>query len=175
LFLEYNIYHAGYICLALDGKTIISRNMIFNETSFPYIERTNMFAISSSSSLVHDDDAPSLTVVCPHQPFSSTPFVVALTSLSPSIHNDDDHPSSSPLPISTTVNSHPMVNRAKVGTHKPKVYLTSISHVPSIPTSVKEGVASPIWYSAMHDEYNALLSNETWTLTTFPQTLSSWV
>jgi len=146
--------------------------VVFNEISFPYDERTNKFAISLGSSLVHDDDALSLTMVSSPQTFSSTPTIVVSPSLSPSILNDDDPPFSSPLPVSTTVNSHPMVTRAKVGTHKPKVYLTSISHVPSIPTFVKEVVASPIWYNDMHDEYNALLPNKTWMLTTFPPNAS---
>jgi len=61
-----------------------------------------------------------------------------------------------------------MITRAKVGDFKPKAYHTSLDVIPSLPISVKDVVASPIWFTAMTEEYNALLSNKTWTLTSLP-------
>jgi len=44
--------------------------------------------------------------------------------------------------------------------------------IPTAPTSVKEVITSPMWFQAMNDEYHALLSNKTWTLTTLPPAAS---
>ena len=57
-------------------------------------------------------------------------------------------------------NFHPMITRAKVGTIKPKIY-TIVSTIPSLPSSVKEAIASPVWSQAMTDEYLTLLKNKT--------------
>jgi len=42
---------------------------------------------------------------------------------------------------------------------------TTTSH---IPTSINEAMSSPQWLQAMTDEYNALLTNNTWSLTYLP-------
>jgi len=61
-----------------------------------------------------------------------------------------------------------MVTCAKVGVHKPKVYHASVASFPLIPNSIKEAITSPVWFEAMREEYDALLSNKTWTLTPLP-------
>ena len=146
--LGYSLHHAGYIFLTADGKIIISCNVIFNETYFPYNAQTHPFDVSSGDTLPTVPHTPSLTIVT---------FIPAATV---------------PIPVSITANTHLMVTRAKVGTHKPKVYLTSLPVVPHIPSSVKTALASPLWYTTMQDEYNALLSNNTLTLTTLPPNAS---
>jgi len=148
------------------AKLLFQEMLFFNETYFPYNARTHPFSISSGDTLSPAADVPPITVVFHHPPSPSSHSPAALPSYSSST------PASASLPISTTVNSHPMVTRAKVVTHKPKVYVTSLTYVPTIPIFVKEVIASPIWYTAMHDEYNALLSNNTWTLTTLPPSAS---
>ena len=70
--------------------------------------------------------------------------------------------------VAHPTNTHPMVTHAKVGVHKPKVYHALVSSLPLIPTSLKEVIASSIWLQAMREEYDALLSNNTWTLTPLP-------
>jgi len=65
LFLGYSIQHAGYICLTPEGKTIISRHVIFNESVFPYNDHTNKFEIASASSQVSSESLPSITVMQP--------------------------------------------------------------------------------------------------------------
>jgi len=170
LFLGYSLHRASYICLTADGKTIISRNVIFNETHFPYNAQTLPFAVSSGDILPTVSSTPSLTVVPFHPPPTSPPAAPPDVPLAgpPTVH------SAAPalLPVSTTTNVHPMVTRAKVGTHKPKVYLSSLPDIPYIPSSVKIALASPLWSIAMQEEYNALLFNNTWTLTTLPPNAS---
>src|ERR1044072_8001160 len=36
VFLGYSTMHKGYKCLTPDGKLIISKDVVFNETAFPY-------------------------------------------------------------------------------------------------------------------------------------------
>ena len=158
LFLGYSLHHAGYICLTADGKTIIFRNVIFNETHFPYNAQTHPFAVSSGDTLLTVPSTHSLTVVSFHAPPAAPPTASPAATAS--------------IPASTTTNVHSMVTCAKVGTHKPKVYLTSLPDVPHIPSSVKTALVSPLWSTVMQDEYNALLSNNTWTLTTPPPNAS---
>jgi len=168
LFLGYSIQHAGYICLTPEGKTIISRHVIFNEFVFPCNDHTNRFEIEYASSQVSSEPLPSI-IVMQSCSMSSPSLVINNDSLSPS-PSPHNHSASPTLPSQTPIstNTHPMVTRAKLGIFKPRVYHTSLPSIPSHPTSVKDVIASSIWFTAMHDEYNVLLSNNTWTLTSFP-------
>lgn len=64
---------------------------------------------------------------------------------------------------SKTTNSHLMVTRAKDGIFKPKVYITH-----TVPKSIKHAMSDENWAAAMKSEYQALLSNNTWTLVSLP-------
>lgn len=56
-----------------------------------------------------------------------------------------------------------MVTRSKTGNLKPKVFLSVIE-----PNSVKQALSEPKWLEAMKIEYDALVKNGTWSLTTLP-------
>lgn len=64
-------------------------------------------------------------------------------------------------------NSHPMQTRAKSGIVQirlhPSLFLTHTE-----PKSVKQALQDPNWYSAMQAEFDALISNKTWTLVPLP-------
>jgi len=169
LFLGYSIQHVGYICLTPEGKTIISCHVVFNETTFPYSAHPNQYKIDSCTSQVTTDIVPSITVMqqC-NQPSSTSVLDTASPSNLSSTQSHCDTlipPSPTPTP---PANTYPMITRAKVGVFKPKAYHTSLNAIPSLPISVKTVIASPIWFTAMTEEYNALLSNKTWTLTSLP-------
>lgn len=55
-----------------------------------------------------------------------------------------------------------MITRSKAGIFKPKLYNVTLVH--KEPESVKEAMENPKWFAAMKDEYNALMSNKTWSL-----------
>lgn len=57
---------------------------------------------------------------------------------------------------------HHMITRSKVGIFKPKVYTTILTH--KEPVTVQEALNDPKWLKAMKDEYDALISNGTWSL-----------
>lgn len=60
-----------------------------------------------------------------------------------------------------------MVTRTKDGTHKSKLYLTSLDT--TIPKTVSQALAHEGWFKSMQDEYNALVKNNTWTLVLWPK------
>lgn len=60
-----------------------------------------------------------------------------------------------------------MITRAKRGIFKPKIYTTSLNF--SEPETYEQAITHPKWRKAMQEEYNALIENNTWTLTTLPE------
>lgn len=72
----------------------------------------------------------------------------------------DSPRSASPL------NTHPMVIRSKVraeSNREPIALLTNVE-----PTNAEEALTIPQWKEAMHQEYNAFMANNTWTLVELP-------
>nr|KYP44095.1 Retrovirus-related Pol polyprotein from transposon TNT 1-94 [Cajanus cajan] len=65
-----------------------------------------------------------------------------------------------------------MTTRSKAGIFKPKTYAAALvksSYDHTIePNTVKEALAKPEWLKAMKDEYQALVSNQTWSLVDLP-------
>jgi len=58
-----------------------------------------------------------------------------------------------------------MITRVKSGIQKPKVLLCLDTGIVGLkPTSFKQVVQDPKWQEAMTEEYNALLTNDTWEL-----------
>jgi len=76
-------------------------------------------------------------------------------TLGPSVSHSSGH----------VTNVHPMQSRSKSGISKPKNILSLTMHMSeSEPTSFKEVFSHPKWKVAMTDEFNALISNDTWEL-----------
>ncbi|WVZ91395.1 hypothetical protein U9M48_037575 [Paspalum notatum var. saurae] len=71
---------------------------------------------------------------------------------------------------SPTVTRHHMLTRAKHGIFKPKqiTNLSTSTTISPIPTSYRAALKDPNWHHAMLEEYNALMSNNTWCLVPKP-------
>jgi len=163
---------------------------VFDEKTFPYKDHAGKFVVSSGNAQVPTPIAPTLSVI--HSPHTDnilsdngTHSVTHASFITPSIlssapstnlplrasglspHTTHSEPPSIPV-VAHPTNTHAMVTRAKVGVHKPKVYHDAVTSLPLIPTSLKEVIASLVWLQAMREEYDALLSNKTWTLTPLP-------
>ena len=141
------------------GKTIVSRHVHFDETTFPYNKDSNSFVMPIVSHKHTYDISPTLTVVHTNTNYVNEHVVSdsnSTTDIGASATGNIECLPSIPPPT----NTHPMTTRAKVGIIKPKIY-TVVSTIPS-----------PIWSQAMTDEYQALLKNKTWTLTALPSNAS---
>jgi len=61
-----------------------------------------------------------------------------------------------------------MTTRAKTGIVKPNFFFAHIDSGSPEPITVVAAFASLQWTQAMNDEYRALITNGTWTLTSLP-------
>ncbi|KAH9803881.1 retrovirus-related pol polyprotein from transposon RE1 [Citrus sinensis] len=91
---------------------------------------------------VHDLDSPNTT----------DPTQIPLPSQSQITSNNIQH----------VQNNHPMTTRGKAGIFKPKMYTTVLVH--KEPDSVGEALQDTNWFTAMKNEYDALIENRTWSL-----------
>ncbi|GJT07254.1 ribonuclease H-like domain-containing protein [Tanacetum coccineum] len=198
IFLGHASNHRGYRCLDLHtNKIIISRHVTFDETVFPYgstqsasvpsytfLDEPDINPLSISVSTiqppVHEPTTPptsqthaahslSLTTQTPITPYSTqsndhaTPPSPNSAQHVPTIIPDP--PSINPNPDSV----HHMVTHFRVGTNRPVEHLTlHVSSVSPLPISYRKAFNDVNWQSAMRDEYNALITNSTWTLVPRP-------
>ncbi|KAG8484033.1 hypothetical protein CXB51_023002 [Gossypium anomalum] len=70
------------------------------------------------------------------------------------------------VPPVPATNTHKMVTRSKAGIFKPKALCAE--NVEAEPCSVEEALAHPDWRLAVQNEFDALLANSTWELSSLP-------
>lgn len=90
-----------------------------------------------------------------------------LPSTASSTIDPNSSPSPSPPPPPPTTNHHTMLTRSKTGSLKPPLF-PNINLTTTEPTSIQQALATPCWAQAMKLEYDALIANNTWQLTTLP-------
>lgn len=192
-YLGFSSDHKGYRCLNSEGRVFISRDVLFDESSFPFSS-----SISSSNSSSSYSSIPSLSPSIPLVPTVasnisnatintnhtcssasplmqvSSPNIFVATDIPDPFSSPNSSSSSStryllppPSPLITaapqTSNTHHMLTRSKRGIHKPKSYM-----VTQEPHTVKVALTHPKWKLAMTEEYNALIKNHTWDLVSLP-------
>lgn len=184
VFIGYSAFHKGYKCWDPTGRIYISRDVVFNETSFPY------------SRLAGKDRVPISSPVCVDHTCFGSPLVPVqkdfthpMASMPSSSSVSDclrDSSSESPL-VSTSVPTSPdlpctlpqtnefvssppkrVVTRSMNGIFKPKVFLAETE-----PINLLTALQSPVWKRAMDEEYSALMKNKTWRLVPLPPNRSA--
>jgi len=169
-FLGYASNRKGYICLTPSGKFIFSRNVLFNELPFPYSIPSSLFTGSANINTDSLAFSPILTVI--FAPPTTSPS--SISPESPSLLSSAPSPSISTTSLMPTaassLNAHSMITRAKDGIFKPKALQSSLSADLPEPSTYKQALTQPHWLHAMKAEYDALMQNNTWTLTTLPPT-----
>ena len=147
VFLGYPLLSKGYLCLdPTTNKIYINCYVLFNESVFPFSDRSDLIAsnvpfsspISDSTWFSINSNVSSPSSAAPSfspSPLSSFPDSFHLALLQSDSCNSDSHFSSSSIPSfvpalplsvssksssSILVNNHPMVTRSKLGIHKPK-------------------------------------------------------
>uniref|UniRef100_A0A2N9FGM0 Reverse transcriptase Ty1/copia-type domain-containing protein n=1 Tax=Fagus sylvatica TaxID=28930 RepID=A0A2N9FGM0_FAGSY len=176
------------LSVAHTGRIYISRDVIFEETAFPFhngppiltaLAQTNSpspgLPLLINPTLPHQARPNNPTQHLTSSPSSQTsPAVPALSSPAPSQPTPPPLASQSPPPIAP---SHPMITRSKANISKPKHFHDGtvrypLHHAllaettPSLiePTCYSSAVKVPQWRDAMNTEFDALLKNQTWTL-----------
>lgn len=70
-----------------------------------------------------------------------------------------------------------MITRAKNGISKPKIFLSN--HTVDEPNNIQEALLHDNWRTVVHEKYNALSRNQTWSLVPLPSNkravISKWV
>ncbi|KAG9453932.1 hypothetical protein H6P81_006836 [Aristolochia fimbriata] len=183
VFLGYHSNYKGYRCLDVTrNKVYASRNVVFDETIFPYSQLALLPTPKPSSSsttplipLLHlppTVPSPIPSIV----PMAAIPNVTHTISLHTSLTTDnfsvpEIRPQARPCAPHAT---HPMTTGAMTNSLPPRTFLTSKHTLPThnptyVPTCYSQAVKSPEWRTTMDEEFNALLTNRTWSLVSLPQ------
>jgi len=109
--------------------------------SSPHSNTLNIFPFST-----HNPDPKSSTII--QSPSSNVFLTNSLTA--------------------TNLNDHPMITQSKAGILKPKTFTSHTDLHFSIHATVIEALHSPHWFQAMTDEYDDLIKNKMWILTSLP-------
>jgi len=156
--------------LSTTSKIYISCHVVFDETHFPYSLKDNPFLVSkiiSTQFVLHSNP---LIVIPSNLSNESSNTSISSSNVHDSIQTTILSSINSINLIQHVINDHSIITRAKAGVFKPKLFVTTTT-IPVILKIVKEDIPYPSWFPAMKDECNALIVNDTWTLTTLPANL----
>ena len=192
MFLGYSTNQSAFKCLDLaTNKLFISRHVRFVESVFPFTKlnsvdstpptKTTPTAQSDETLIVHPCTSSDVTSVVPlineasvdtpsPGTLSSTPVhsthTTTITRQSPDITltSSTSHPQTQQT---APLRTHTMTTRSQNNIFKPKQTFLVSKHsiTPALePTSVFQALQSSEWREAMANEFNALVTNGTWTL-----------
>ncbi|XP_019432742.1 PREDICTED: uncharacterized protein LOC109339708 [Lupinus angustifolius] len=147
VFLVYSPNHKGYKCLSRHGKIYISKDVVFNEHSFPFVHNPGF----------GDNDLPTTTSTSLSQSFIPLNVFNTPTSVDPESSGGPLSSSSGLINLSPGPISLPNFTSGSSG---------AISSYSSV--NVKSALADPVWKQAMQEEYNALIALGTWSLVPLP-------
>lgn len=140
-----------------------SSNSVASPTSVDPTADSN----SNSSPPINADFSPTIEPEVPSPIFEAGSTSVQDNSPQSSDLSPSEAPHSAALENVPVVNSHPMQTRSKSGIHLPRVNPTLLlAHCE--PKSVKQPLADSNWFTAMKQEYEALINNMTWDLVSLP-------
>ncbi|KAG8489227.1 hypothetical protein CXB51_017298 [Gossypium anomalum] len=192
VFLGFGSHQKGYKCLTEDGHVFVSRDVLFDETSFPFQagfslptaespirfhpQNSPVPVVASLNSTSSGSSTQPPVVLHSPSPLPSPQESVSLPSSSPSSAPGDVVAQPSPSPTSapgdtvaqppSSVNGYLMRTRSKNGIFKPKLLCSILNE--KEPSTIAEAFKSPAWTTAAQAKYRALLANNTWDLVPLP-------
>ncbi|KAH9717592.1 retrovirus-related pol polyprotein from transposon RE2 [Citrus sinensis] len=163
----------GSICFvndSLKGKVLLQgiaekdlSNNSNESLSQAYTSGDNLSSAVDSTQVHVLDQQPSNTNnVSDQQPILPAPTILPSIPDTTNNQSPDEIIQNQHILTSPSLNHHPMVTRGKACIFKPKLYTAVLLH--KEPETVQEALNNERWFQAMKVEYNALISNGTWTL-----------
>ncbi|KAH9717593.1 retrovirus-related pol polyprotein from transposon RE2 [Citrus sinensis] len=119
-------------------------------------------AVDSTQVHVLDQQPSNTNNVSDQQPILPAPTILPSIPDTTNNQSPDEIIQNQHILTSPSLNHHPMVTRGKACIFKPKLYTAVLLH--KEPETVQEALNNERWFQAMKVEYNALISNGTWTL-----------
>jgi histone deacetylase 1/2 len=154
IILGYSNTHKGYKCLSPTGKIFVSKDVLFNETSFPYpslFSETNTNLPSPTQDIPLSNlpiDSHNLQQVTTQDP-EPNDIEIAIHPIPVNTQNNSVITNKSPVSKSnqtSTINNHPMQTRSKnsilLPKQNPKLLLTHTE-----PKTAKQALADPKWHA----------------------------
>ncbi|RVW15317.1 Retrovirus-related Pol polyprotein from transposon RE2 [Vitis vinifera] len=131
-FLGYGIKHKGFKCLDPQGRIYISKDVQFNEKSFPFSKTKS---ITSLSFIPSPTPTSHFALIPIHSSIMSvpSPSTSSITNIVADQSNSDQTNAKPVLDVSRNV--HSMRTRSKAGIFKPKVFMASKE-----PASIQEAL-----------------------------------
>ena len=190
IFLGYSSIHLGYRCLSLSSqKLFISRDVIFEESIFPYSSSSTSSTIQSPGILgppptnlpiILRPSTHDIHISTPVEPIEPISQVQNASNPSESTDLEENNltthsaepisPSAEPIspdtapPLKTKSISEIYSKTQPITNHPlPECFLTKLD-IPREPLSLSHAIKDAQWLQAMKTEFNALLHNHTWRL-----------
>jgi hypothetical protein len=167
IFLGYNF--GGYKCLDhVTNKAYLSKNVIFDEQSFPAKDQADSHLQSKTMQKVM---LPCSFLFLVQFHILCLLFLIILQLLL-SHHLNlpflNQTPLQAPIPSEPQPPAHLMTTRSRIGSFRPKSYLDFQLYQATLPEcepmTYKQAASDPRWQAAMQSEFDALIQNGTWTL-----------
>ena len=160
----------GFRCLYPSGRIYIARHVTFNKKDFPHrflvIGDSHVgkgrfpkcgLPVSILSKISRVQSLPSKQIA------SSLPVIPLIVDL-PYSPMHVTSPTETHSPTILVLSTHLMVNRSKAGVSTSNALISVVPPNIKEPTKVIDTLADPNWKSAMSDECNVLIRNQTWVL-----------
>ncbi|KAG8492139.1 hypothetical protein CXB51_015694 [Gossypium anomalum] len=162
-FLGYSTQHKGYQCLLPDGKIVVSRHVMFDETKF-LSSKDPCTTLGLNPGVTVSTTVPLVRGVVSHPVVPVADFPILPSVSSPAVSGNDSESLSMPLIPAEP----PASGTGSIESEAPSNGSTASCVEAIEPSTIEEALSSAEWRAAAQAEYEALIRNSTWDLVPLP-------